>query len=116
MIRLKNIKIVILIFGAMLILLSGCASDLKRIAPLPPEKFEKLGQVTGSACGSLLIDGTAYNFIPIMLNSRVDRAYEEALQSATGATALINVTIKEDWFWWVIGTTRCVTITGEAIK
>ena len=114
----KDFKIVILILGAMLIILSGCASDFKNIAPSPPDKYEKLGQVTGKACGSLVSPGggTAYYFIPIMLNSRVDRAYEEALQGAPGGTALIDVTIEEYWFWWLLGTARCVTITGEAIK
>ena len=111
-------KVGVFIFGAMLLILSGCASDFKNIAPLAPEKYEKLGQVTGSACGSLVSPGggTAYYFLPIMLNSRVERAYEEALQSAKGATSLIDVTIDEYWLWWVLGTARCVTITGEAIK
>jgi len=95
---------------------SGCASDLINIAPRPPENFQKLGQAKGNACGSLLIDGTVYNFIPIMLNSRVERAYQEALSSVPGATGLINVTMEEEWFWWVIGSTRCVAITGEAIR
>ena len=114
----KNFKISILMFWTILIVLSGCASNFKNIAPLPPEKYEKLGQVTGTACGSLvsLGGGTAYYFLPIMLNSRIDRAYEEALQSTKGATSLIDVTIDEYWLWWVLGTSRCVTITGEAIK
>jgi hypothetical protein len=96
----------------------GCASGFTTIAPMPPKKYEKLGQVTGKATGSLVspLGGTAYYFIPIMLNSRIDRAYEKALQSELGATALIDVTIKEDWFWWVLGTARTVTISGEAIK
>ncbi len=96
--------------------LSGCASDLVNIAPRPPENFQKLGQAKGNACGSLLIDGSFYNFIPIMLNSRVERAYQEAVSSVPGATALIDVTMEENWFWWVIGSARCVTLTGEAIK
>ena len=94
----------------------GCVSDPFIVAPRPPEKHEILGKAEGSACGSLLIDGTAYNFIPIMLNSRVERAYKSAVDSVPGATGLINVSLTEDWFWWVIGSTRCVTIAGEAIK
>lgn len=111
-----KIRVGVFIFGMMLLILSGCASDFKNIAPPLPVQYEKLGQVTGSACGSLGLAGTAYYFIPIMLNSRVDRAYEKALQGAPGATALIDVTIDEYWFWWVLGTARCVTITGEAIR
>ncbi len=94
----------------------GCSSKFTNIAPAPPDKFEKLGQASGTARGSLLIDGTAYNFIPILLNSRVERAYNDALESVPGSTGLVDVTMKENWFWWVLGSTRSVTITGEAIR
>jgi len=97
-------------------LIGGCISDPVNIAPRPPDKFEKLGAAEGTACGSLLIDGTSLNFIPVMLNSRIERAYAKAVQSVPGATSLVNVTMQEDWFWWVIGSTRCVTIKGEAIR
>ena len=114
----KNLKLSVLaiLLLTTVVFVVGCASALTTIAPMPPEKYEKLGPATGKACGSLLIDGTAYNFIPIRLNSRVERAYDNAVKSVPGATGLIDVTIKESWFWWIIGTTRCVTITGEAIK
>lgn len=102
--------------AAALALLSGCASQFTNIAPLPPEKFEKLGHAEGKACGTMLIDGTAWNFIPVMLNSRVERAYQAALESVPGSTALVNTTMEEYWIWWYIGTTRCTTITGEAIR
>ena len=114
----KNVKLSVLaiLLLATVIFMGGCASGFTNIAPMPPEKYEKLGRATGKACGCLLIDGTAYNFIPIRLNSRVERAYDNALKSVPGATGLIDVTIKESWFWWIIGTARCVTITGEAIR
>ena len=102
------------IFGAVLI--AACASEPFNVAPRPPEKFEKLGAASGEACGSLLILATAYYFIPVQLNSRVERAYARAVESVPGATGLVNVTMKEDWFWWLIGTARCVTLTGEAIR
>lgn len=102
---------------AMVVLVSaGCASGFRTVVPNPPEKYEKLGPATGEACGSMLIGPTAYNFIPIMLNERVGNAYQRALDSAPGSKALINVTLQEDWYWWVIGTARCVTIKGEAIR
>jgi hypothetical protein len=96
--------------------LIGCASELTTVVPRLPEKFEPLGRASGTACGSMLIDGTAYNFLPVMLNSRVERAYQKALESVPGSTALKDVRLEENWFWWVIGTARCTTITGEAIK
>lgn len=101
--------------GASLVL-GGCASEFTKVAPQPPEQFTKLGAASGTACGTLFIDGTAYNFIPVLLNERVERAYAKALESVPGATALVNVTYSEDWFWWVVGSTKCVTISGEAIR
>src|SRR2546423_1633664 len=59
---------------------------------------------------------TAYNFVPLMLNSRVERAYQRAVASVPGATGLVNVTYKEDWYWFVLGSARCVTVRGEAIR
>jgi hypothetical protein len=107
---------IILVIVAVFMLGTGCASGFRTVMPQPPEKYEKLGPASGSACGSMLIGPTAYNFIPVMLNSRVARAYQQALDSVPGSTALINVTMQEDWYWWVIGTARCVTIQGEAIR
>ena len=102
--------------GALMIGLSGCSSKKVTIEKAPPEKYEVLGKATGSASGSLGIAGTAYYFIPMGLNSRTERAYVEAVQSVPNATGLINVTYSEDWFWWVIGTNRTVTVTGDAIR
>lgn len=101
---------------AMLLIISGCASKYTNIQPKPPVKYESLGTVKGTASGTLGVLSTAYNVIPLGLNSRVERAYQKALSKAPGATSLINVTYQESWFWWVIGTTRTVTISGEAIK
>jgi len=98
------------------LLLNACASTFTNVAPMPPKDFQRLGQAKGSGCGSLGILATAYNFVPMALNSRVETAYGNAVASVPGATALVDVTVKEDWYWWVIGTARCVTVTGEAIK
>ena len=97
-------------------LLGACASGFTNVAPTPPKEYQRLGAATGSACGSLGILATAYNFIPMGINSRVERAYADALTSVPSATALVDVTVQENWYWWVIGTARCVTVTGEAIK
>ena len=96
--------------------LSGCVSEPVNVAPAPPARFEKLGPAHGEACGSLGIVATGYYVIPIKLNDRVERAYDRAVASVPGATALIDVTYAEDWFWWVIGTARCVKLSGEAIR
>lgn len=97
-------------------LMVGCSSGFTTVAPTPPQQYTRLGVAIGSACGSLGIIATAYYFIPMGINSRVENAYNKAVASVPGATGLIDVTIKEDWTWWLIGTSRCVTVTGEAIK
>jgi hypothetical protein len=97
-------------------LLTACASRPVMVAPQPPAQYSSLGPAKGTACGSLGIGSTAYYAVPMGLNGRVERAYASALESVPGATALIDVTYQEDWYWWLIGTARCVTITGVAIK
>lgn len=110
-------KIVLLLLAiATLFMLSGCSSHNITIAPQQPKKYEVLGKAEGSASGSLGIIGTAYYFIPMGLNSRSERAYKNAIDSVPGATGLINVTYQEDWLWWLIGTSKDVTIKGDAIR
>lgn len=109
-----SITIPLLIAGSSF--LAGCASGFTTVAPTPPDHYQKLGTTTGSACGSLGILGTSTYFIPMTINSRVDRAYNDALSKVSGAKSLANVTMQEDWYWWLLGTTRCVTVSGEAIR
>jgi hypothetical protein len=96
--------------------LLGCASQFTTVAPQPPQQYSRLGEATGSACGSLGIFGTASYFVPMGINGRVANAYKNAVDSVPGATALVDVTIQEHWAWWLFATSRCVTVTGEAIK
>ena len=101
---------------AIVLLSQGCSSTPVNVFPLPPVKYEILGRVTGMGCGTLALFGIGLNFIPVEHNSRLGRAYQEALQTLPGTTSLINVNIREDWFWWGIGTTRCTVINAEAIR
>jgi hypothetical protein len=99
-----------------LLIFSGCSSKEVTIENKQPAKYEVLGKAKGTGSGSLAALGTAYYFIPLGLNDRQERAYADAIRSVPGATGLINVTYSEDWFWWVIGTNRTVTVTGDAIR
>jgi len=109
-----------LFIGSMLVLvlaaLCACSSNLQPVTRPLPAGYEKLGHAQGKACGAIVGGPTAYNFIPILLNSRGERAYQKALASVPGATALIDVTMQEDWYWLVAFSMRCVTCTGEAIR
>ncbi len=102
--------------AAACVVLGACVSGFTMVAPAPPQQFSRLGPATGTACGSLGVLATAYNFVPMGLDGRMERAYQAAVASVPGATALIDVTAQEDWTWWLIGTMRCLTISGEAIK
>jgi len=112
MIRISKVLLIV----ATMTLMVGCTAGLTTVSQKPPAKYETLGNVEGSSSGSLLILSTAYNFIPVGLNDRAERAYKDALMKSPGATGLIDVTYKEDWFWYILGTARNVTITGTAIK
>ncbi len=111
----KNLKVALFaILG--LSILASCSSNTQTLYTTPPNKYEKLGKVTGTATGSHGVVSTAYYVIPMGLNSRTQRAYIDALMKAPGATSLTDITYKEDWYWWIIGTARKVTISGEAIR
>ena len=101
---------------SVLTMFSGCSSHDVTIAPAQPEKYEMLGKAEGTGSGSLGLVATGYSFIPMGLNSRSERAYDNAVKSVPGATGLINVTYQEDWLWWLLATARNVTIKGDAIR
>jgi hypothetical protein len=96
--------------------LAGCASAPFNVAPMPAAGYERLQQASGTACGALGILATGYYFIPMGLNSRVERAWAAALESVPGATSLVDVQMHEDWHWIFVATNRCTTITGTAIR
>lgn len=96
--------------------LAGCAGGFTTVAPRPPAEYTALGHTEATACGNMFLLATLYNFIPYGLNDRVDRAYAQAVAKVPGARSLTRVSIDEDWYWWVLGTRRCTTVGGEAIK
>lgn len=89
----------------------ACVGPFHTVAPSIAESSQRLGEVRSEACGSLVLD-----MIPAAFNDRVARAYAQALAQRPGATALVDVTLTERWFYWVFGTTRCATISGVAVK
>ena len=98
------------IFIFLIALNAGCTSNLVRVSSVPIGEYKVLAKVQGKACGALIL-----GFIPIRLNGRVARAHQNALSTVSGATKLINVTVSDDWYWWVIGQSYCFTVSGEAI-
>jgi len=102
--------------AALSLVIAACTSVPTTVTTSPSDGTKDLGSTEGSACGSMLLLSTAYYFIPAGLNSRVERAYNHALENKPGAKSLVNVTMQEDWYWWVLGTSRCVTVKGEAVQ
>lgn len=107
--QVNSIKLCVLIL--VLCVNTGCTSRITKVSFTPTPGQESLGVATGTACGSLLLFS-----IPLQLTSRVERAHQRAMESIPGATRLIEVTVNEYWYWWVFGTARCFTVTGEAIR
>jgi hypothetical protein len=98
------------------VLLSGCISAPVLVSPAVPTDVQSMGCVTGKAAGALGIVDTTVYFFSFDMNSRWERAYADALAKAPGATALRDVTIREDWYWLILVTLRVVTIRGEAVR
>jgi hypothetical protein len=119
MIFVESVAIIIIMIAMMGILMS-CSSGFQTVMPQPPAKYEKLGHASGSATGIMLWLPTFlyvdFDFIPVRLNSRVERAYDDALESVPSATGLVDVSIRESWYWWLLGTSRVVSVEGEAIR
>ena len=99
-----------------LLLTAGCASNWVNVAPLPPDHYQKLGTTEADVCGFRLLALPWHQLISRGMNTRVERAYAEALAQVPGATGLIDVTLQERWSWGVILSEHCVVIRGEAVR
>lgn len=95
---------------------SSCTSGEIMIQPKLSGKEKVIRRVRGEACGMMGLLATAYYVFPFGTNSRVERAYFAAISQAPGAVALTNIVIEEDWYWVVLGTMRCLSITGDAVQ
>ena len=108
-IKIREIYLIVLLLASMTI--SGCSSvPLVISTPAPDQKYEVLGEGYGQATGIML-----FNIIPIMQNQRFVRAYNAAVQSK-GGDRLINLTIKEQWFWAYIMNGYITSVSGTVVK
>lgn len=86
------------------------------IAPKPPQNYEVLGPARGSATWRMFVLEPQTNFIPIGLVDRNRAAYQAAVESVSGATGLINVSVRESWKSWYLWSSKTITVTGDAIR
>jgi len=103
-------KVIRIISTISILILVGCSSIPQRTGALPGKDYEVVGNAKGSAGGFMLLQ-----LIPIMHNSKIQRAYEEAVRARNGDD-LINLKISESWFWAYIGNGYKTTIEGDVIK
>jgi len=84
----------------------ACTGPQIKIAPQPPAEYRTTTIGHGSACGFNL-----FGVIPIAVNGRAQRAYDEALQT-TGGMGLLDVKVTERWYYAVFGNIYCTDIEG----
>ena len=104
-------KSILLIVSVALLSLVACVSSPLEIKTAPIAANEKsFGEASGSATGILL-----FGFIPIGQNSRFQKAYDQAVQTHSGTTRLVDPVIEEQWFWGVVLEGFVFKITGTAV-
>jgi len=85
---------------------TACTGPLAKIAPQPPTQYATTTTGRGSACGFNL-----FGVIPIAVNDRAHRAYDQALK-VSGGTALTDVKVTERWYFAYVGNVYCTEIEG----
>ncbi len=94
----------------MFVLIIGCAGTPVKIDSLPKQPIDtaKGRVITAQACGFQLL-----LLIPIMINERQSRAYQELLMAA-GREHITDVKIKESWTYAFVGTIYCTQFEATA--
>jgi hypothetical protein len=99
------------LLAILVMLVGGCSGPLTPVAPLaPPSSYSTLGRTQGSACGFLF-----YSLIPIFVNDRTERAYDEAV-SKGGAEFLIDTEVIDRWYYAGVGLVLCTTVAGTGAR
>ncbi len=93
-------------------LIVGCAGTpvslgtrVSGSVPIGPER-----SITAKACGFQL-----FLFIPISINSRMERAYRQLEERAAG-DFITDVKVQEKWTYGFVGTTYCTILQARAIR
>lgn len=91
-------------------LMVGCSSVPFRMGPEPGKQYVVVGKGKADTGGFML-----FQFIPIMHNDKIQRAYDAAVKQG-GGDALINPVITEHWFWAYIGNGYRTTVEGDVVR
>ena len=88
---------------------AGCASGPAWVGPRPHQPYTAGEKVEGSGCGLLL-----FGIIPIMANSRTERAYDEAIGER--AQSLTDTEVQQSWYTIPgAGLLLCTTVEGRLV-
>lgn len=79
------------------------------IAPAPPAHYVVAREGEGSACGAIIW------LIAFGVNSRTERAYQQALENAQ-ATGLTESQVTDRWYYIGIGEMLCTDISGMGYR
>ena len=93
------------------IYLVGCGTQ---VMPLPTPEMSENNKIVGhcsNARGGFLLLG----FIPIYNNGRLERAYNECMNSID-ATSLTNITVVDRWFWTPVGNGFITIVEGDGVR
>ena len=98
------------------LLLVGCSGTPIKLANT--NQYLGQGDIDVSTERNIKGTGTGFQlllFIPISINGRQERAYEELLAQA-GGDYVTNVAINESWTWAFVGTVYKTTLTATAYR
>lgn len=103
--RIKAISVFLLMF----VLLTGCTSGPVQLqtAQAFDSSYQRSRNVSSSACGFQLL-----MFIPIRINSRFQRAYDQLATLAAG-DPIGEIQVQEFWRYAFLGTSYCTQLVAK---
>ena len=90
---------------------AGCVGETVKFNTAPDQKYEvtKGQTVMSDACGFQLL-----LVIPIDINDRAQRAYEDLVRKAGRDYVVANIRVQERWYWAFVGTVYCTELEAMA--
>lgn len=103
-------NIIIIAFAALLV--CGCSGNPISVKSVTAKDVDMTSgrTITGEGCGFQLL-----LFIPIQINTRLQRAFDELNQKA-GKDMIANLNIEEDWTYGLVGTLYCTKLKATAYQ
>lgn len=106
------IRATIIIISAVTLCICGCSGSPITVKSVTSKDLALNSgrSISAEGCGFQLL-----LFIPIKINSRLERAFEELNQKA-GSDAIANLSIEEAWTYGLVGTMYCTTLRATAYQ